>query len=197
MNSCQVQPWHIYLSSFIICQWRVRGSHPAVRAYGAPLSTGSPATDFGFRIDDLGFWSDEWQSEIGNQKSSIRSDQGESRTPNAPCGARRSERRVSASSTTWPCAAARAGIEPASPDRGSGILLPIDERAMLSVRRAGVEPAQPVAADLQSVGLTDAQPTHVFKWHRRESNPQSPRFELGRFADLRTVPFHPSVPGGI
>jgi hypothetical protein len=27
------------------------------------------------------------------------------------------------------------------------------------------------------------------KWHRRESNPQSPRFELGRFADLRTVPW--------
>ena len=28
----------------------------------------------------------------------------------------------------------------------------------------------------------------LFKWRRRESNPQSPRFELGRFADLRTAP---------
>ena len=70
MNSCQVQPWHIYLSSFIICQWRVRGSHPAVRAYGAPLSTGSPAKDFGFGIDDLGF-----RSANGNLKSAIRNHQ--------------------------------------------------------------------------------------------------------------------------
>ena len=48
--------------------------------------------------------------------------------------------------------------------------MPIDERAMLRVRRdqrcasvPGVEPAQPEAADLQSVGLTDAQPTHAFQ----------------------------------
>ena len=69
---------------------------------------------------------------------------------------------------------------------------------MLSVRRAGVEPAQPVAAALQSVGLTNAQPTHGFKWHRRESNPQSPRFELGRFADLRTVPcLFSALPDGL
>ncbi len=27
----------------------------------------------------------------------------------------------------------------------------------------------------------------------RESNPQSPRFELGRFAGLRTVPYQPIV----
>ena len=66
--------------------------------------------------------------------------------------------------------------------------IPIDERAMLSVRRAGVEPAQPEAADLQSVGLTDAQPTHGFRWRRRESNPQTRRFELRRFAGLRTAP---------
>ena len=64
----------------------------------------------------------------------------------------------------------------------------IDQRAMLSVRRAGVEPAQPEAADLQSVGLTDAQPTHGFRWRRRELNPQTRRFELRRFAGLRTAP---------
>ena len=41
---------------------------------------------------------------------------------------------------------------------------PIDERAMLSVRRAGVEPAQPRRlAALQPVGLADAQPTHVLQ----------------------------------
>ena len=61
---------------------------------------------------------------------------------------------------------------------------------MLSVRRAGVEPAQPRRRlGYRPVGLADAQSTHVFKWRRRESNPQSPRFELRRFADLRTAPF--------
>jgi hypothetical protein len=40
----------------------------------------------------------------------------------------------------------------------------------------------PKTAALQAVGLADAQPTQVFKWRRRESNPQSRRFELRRFA---------------
>ena len=55
-------------------KWRVRGSHPTGQAYEARLSTGSPA--------------------------SIQVDQGESRTP-MPQRARRSERRVYPSSTTW------------------------------------------------------------------------------------------------
>ena len=44
------------------------------------------------------------------------SDQGEIRTPK-PIGARRSERRVSTSCTTWSCCwkMTRAGFEPASP----------------------------------------------------------------------------------
>ena len=67
--------------------------------------------------------------------------------------------------------------------------MPIDERAVLSVRRAGVEPAIPKAAGLQAVGLANAQPTHVFKWRRRSRTRRSPRFELGRFADLRTAPY--------
>jgi hypothetical protein len=50
-------------------------SHPALGAYEAPLGTGPPA--------------------------SRQSDQGESRTPK-PVRARRSERRVSTSCTTWP-----------------------------------------------------------------------------------------------
>jgi hypothetical protein len=29
----------------------------------------------------------------------------------------------------------------------------------------------------------------LFEWRRRGSNPQSRRFELRRFADLRTAPF--------
>ena len=51
--------------------------------------------------------------------------------------------------------------------------MPIDERAISKVRRAGVEPAQPFRlAALQAVGPADAQPTHVLKWRGRESNPQ-------------------------
>ena len=33
----------------------------------------------------------------------------------------------------------------------------------------------------------------LFKWRRRESNPQSRRFELRRFADLRTTPCLPKA----
>ena len=38
---------------------------------------------------------------------------------------------------------------------------PLEERAVLSVRRAGVEPAQPAACGLQPRGLANAQPTHI------------------------------------
>ncbi len=46
------------------------------------------------------------------------------------------------------------------------------------------------AGGLQPLGLANTQPTPAFvvKWHRWESNPQTPRSELGRFANLRTVP---------
>ena len=108
--------------------------------------------------------------------------------------ARRSDRRVSTSSTTWSFSS------PDQPSVGARnrtrltrsrvwYPMPIDERAMLSVRRAGVEPANPQGmAGLRPVGLANAQSSHVLKWRRRESNPQSPRFGLGRFAGLRTAP---------
>ena len=38
------------------------------------------------------------------------------------------------------------------------------------------------------LGLPMPNRRALFRWHRRESNPQSPRFELGRFAGLRTAP---------
>ena len=57
------------------------------------------------------------------------------------------------------------------------------------MRWAGVEPPQPrgLACFTTALGRR-AQRRKLSQWHRRESNPQSPRFELGRFADLRTVP---------
>ena len=39
------------------------------------------------------------------------------------------------------------------------------------------------------LGLPMPSRRMLFKWRRRESNPQSRRFELRRFADLRTTPF--------
>src|SRR5256885_305002 len=69
--------------------------------------------------------------------SPLRSDQGESRTP-MPLQARRSERRVSACSTTWPIAIARMGIEPTASLGLSKGGLPIAYRA--EVPGAGVEP---------------------------------------------------------
>jgi hypothetical protein len=95
--------------------------------------------------------------------SPLRSDQGESRTP-TPVKARRSERRVSASSTTWSSS-------------------PYGNRTHPSSSR-GWRPdaARPTGHFFSSTGGN--------RTHKR-----SPRFELGRFADLRTVPA--SVPGGI
>ena len=46
-------------------------------------------------------------------------------------------------------------------------------------------------------GFTGRREEHNPKWRGRESNPQSRRFELRRFADLRTAPFFPSDLDGI
>ena len=64
---------------------------------------------------------------------------------------------------------------------------PIDERAA-KVRRAGVEPAQPEAGGLQPLRLANAQPTRPSSTGGTRTHRHSPRFELGRFAGLRTVP---------
>jgi hypothetical protein len=70
--------------------------------------------------------------------SPLRSDQGESRTP-MPLQARRSERRVSAGSTTWPCSSYGNRTHLSSV---RGRRPRTDRRTSRPVRRAGVEPAQ-------------------------------------------------------
>ena len=76
---------------------------------------------------------------------------------------------------------------------------PLDERAMLSVRRDGVEPpGSGRTTGLQPAGPANAQPTHVVsstggsRTHKR-----SPRFELGRFTCLRTAPNRQASPVGL
>ena len=91
------------------------------------------------------------------ETSPLRSDQGESRTP-TPVMARRSERRVSSSSTTWPNSPYGNRTHP-SGMRG---------RRPFADRRTGHECAgqelnlhSSKAAALQAVRLASAQPTHV------------------------------------
>ncbi len=50
------------------------------------------------------------------------------------------------------------------------------------------------AAALQAVRLADAQPTHGFSGAGGSRTRRSPRFELGRFADLRTAPCSSKAP---
>ena len=50
------------------------------------------------------------------------------------------------------------------------------------------------ASGLRPLELANAQPTHLLEWRRRESNPQSRRFELRRFAFLRTTPSFAQTP---
>ena len=76
------------------------------------------------------------------------------------------------------------------------VTVPIVERAMLWPRRRGngqmgcegIEPLVDHLTFFSTTALQAAVRNTTLRWHRRESNPQSPRFELGRFADLRTVP---------
>jgi hypothetical protein len=77
---------------------------------------------------------------------------------------------------------------------------PLDERAV-SRQCLGWEsnPHCPQrAAALQAAWRPTARPKALsIQWHRWDSNPQSPGFEPGREADLRTVPRHRSkAPGG-
>ena len=89
--------------------------------------------------------------------SPLRSDQGESRTP-MPLQARRSERRVSAGSTTWP------GSPYGDRTHPSGLR----GRRPFADRRTGRQCVEqelnlhsPKAAALQTARLANAQPTHV------------------------------------
>ena len=166
---------------------QVRVSHPTGWAYEARLSTGSPASCF-------------------------FSDQGESRTP-TPRTARRSERRMSTSSITWsnsfrvsdPCGTRTRVAR-------MRVSHPAARRTGRTMGREGIEPlvihlACFVTTALQAATritthnrarLPQRQPTQGGSpalWHRRDSNPQSRRFELRCFADLHTVPL--SVPDGI
>ena len=83
--------------------------------------------------------------------------------------------------------------------------MPIDERAIFPVRRAGVEPANPQGmAGLRPVGLANAQSSHVVQWRRWDLNPQSPRFGHRREAVVvAALPVcvprrsHRKRPGGI
>ena len=94
--------------------------------------------------------------------SPLRSDQGESRTP-TPVTARRSERRVSSSSTTWP------GSPYGNRTHPSGLR----GRRPFADRRTGRQCVgqelnlhSSKAAALQAVGLTDAQPALLLLLHR-------------------------------
>src|SRR5260221_5694400 len=125
--------------------------------------------------------------------SPLRSDQGESRTP-MPFKARRSKRRVSAGSTTWPCSPYGNRTHP-SGLRGR-CPSPIDERAsILSASRAALapgEPAQQVAGGLQPLGLANAQPTHFpLAPVGVEPTDDHQALSLAALPSLRTVLPHP------
>ena len=79
-----------------------------------------------------------YETVLEPDSSPLRSDQGESRTP-MPLMARRSERRVSTSFTTWPCSSYGNRTHLSSV---RGWRPRADRRTSRPVRRAGVEPAQ-------------------------------------------------------
>jgi hypothetical protein len=118
--------------------------------------------------------------------SPLRSDQGESRTP-TPVTARRSERRVSACSTTWPISSPYGNrTHPSSlrgwrpfADRRTGRQCVGQELNLHSVTRVGYSHlGSPMPSRRMLSSSTGGNRTHK----------RSPRFELGRFAGLRTVP---------
>ena len=125
--------------------------------------------------------------------SPLRSDQGESRTP-TPVTARRSERRVSSCSTTWPISSPYGNrTHPSSlrgwrpfADRRTGRQCVGQELSLHSFTRVGYSHlGSPMPSRRMLSSSTGGNRTHK----------RSPRFELGRFAGLRTVPA--SVPDGI
>ena len=140
-------------------KWRVRELHPAVQAYETRLSTGPPA---------------KLQAPVSNRATglmkaswapaapAISSDQGEIRTPK-PLRARRSERRVSTSCTTWPCF--EQPVRELNPPRQLEGLdpVPIDERAMSKCVGQELNLQASRAGGLQPVGHANAQPTHVVR----------------------------------
>jgi hypothetical protein len=82
-------------------KWRVRESHPAVQAYEARLSAGSPAIPRGSAEGGRGKVRRMLPFPLSPSAFHLSSSsQGEIRTP-MPLRARRSERRVYPSSTTW------------------------------------------------------------------------------------------------
>lgn len=91
------------LAALPICvpgrKWRVRGLHPTVGAYEAPLSTGPPARQLQAPVSNRA--ADLMRVNWAPAASAVQSDQGEIRTPK-PCG-RRSERRASTGCATWSC----------------------------------------------------------------------------------------------
>ncbi len=101
-------------SSLRTRSWRVRGSHPAVPAYEAGLSTGPPAASFQVAGPGIEPGDRPYESQLGTCRAckvSVTKGRVE-----LPClAARRSGRRASSSCATWSCSAARAGVEPAFP----------------------------------------------------------------------------------
>jgi hypothetical protein len=129
--------------------------------------------------------------------SPLRSDQGESRTP-TPVTARRSERRVSSSSTTWPCSpygnrTHPSGLRGRRPfaDRRTGRQCVGQELNLHSSK----------AAALQAVRLANAQPAHVLSIARVGIEPTDDHQGLSLAALPVCVPCQrmalASVPDGI
>lgn len=87
------------LFAYPVIKWRVRGSHPASEAYETSLSTGPPAARSScrprYRAGRTGLMKASWAP----AKPAFQVTKGRVELPR-PCRARRSERRVSADSTT-------------------------------------------------------------------------------------------------
>jgi hypothetical protein len=124
--------------------------------------------------------------------SPLRSDQGESRTP-TPVTARRSERRVSSSSTTWPCSpygnrthpSGLRGRRPGA-DRRTGRQCVGQELNLHSSK----------AAALQAVRLANAQPAHVLSVARVGIEPTDDHQGLSLAALPVCVPCQQASPAG-
>ena len=124
--------------------------------------------------------------------SPLRSDQGESRTP-TPVTARRSERRVSASSTTWPGSpygnrthpSGLRGRRPGA-DRRTGRQCVGQELNLHSSK----------AAALQAVRLANAQPAHVLQVARVGIEPTDDHQGLSLVALPVCVPCQQASPAG-
>lgn len=111
--------------------------------------------------------------------------------------ARRSERRVSTNCTTWSYAIEYQSGDPCgNRTRLSGLRgrrpEPIDERAdseLLTVRRAGVEPAMPEGGWVTATWARQCPADANNQMAQAGIEPaESRRFELRRFAELRTAP---------